>query len=89
MLLSVSAILVISIISLFGCVADSFNDTTILSGALLLNCELGNRSLENIERNRCGRRGLTQKHTDFTRADLVGFQLRHHFYSMFLGLKIV
>src|ERR1035441_9230139 len=83
MLLSVSVVSVVSIICFFGCVADSFNDTTILSGALLLNYEFGNRSLANIERNHCCRRCLTQKHTDFTRGNLAGFQLRRHFHSMF------
>src|ERR1017187_9931922 len=61
MLLSVSVISVVSIICFLGCVADSFNDTTILSGALLLDCEFGDRSLANIERNHCFRRHLTQK----------------------------
>jgi hypothetical protein len=60
---------------LFGCVVDSFNDTTILSGAFLLDREFGNRSLANIEQNHCRRRHLTQKHADFTRGDLAGFQL--------------
>ena len=73
----------------FGCVADSFNDTTILSVALLLNGELSNRSLANIEENRSRRRHLTQKHADFTRGDFAGFQLRHRFHSMFVRRKIV
>src|SRR5579863_9688946 len=60
MLLSVSVVSIGSIICVFGCVADSFNDTTILSGALLLNCELSGRSLVNIEQNHCHRRHLTQ-----------------------------
>jgi hypothetical protein len=67
----------------FGCVADSFNDTTILSVALLLNGELSNRSLANIEENRSRRRHLTQKHADFTRGDLAVFQFRQRFHSMF------
>jgi len=79
MLLSVSVISVVSIFCFPGCVADSFNDTTILSGALLLNCELSDRTLANIEQNRCCRRHLTQKHADFTRGDLAGFQFRHRF----------
>jgi hypothetical protein len=44
---------------LFGCVADSFNDTTILSGALLLDGKSGDRTIANIERNHCCRRYLT------------------------------
>jgi hypothetical protein len=67
----------------FGSVADSFNDTTILSVALLLNGELSGRSLANIEQNHCFRRHLTQKHADFTRGDLAVFQFRHRFHSMF------
>jgi hypothetical protein len=59
----------------FSCVADSFNDPTILSGTLLTNRELSNRSLENIDRNRCLRRGLTQKRADFMRGDLAYFDL--------------
>src|ERR1017187_8361173 len=82
MLLSVSVISVVSIICFLGCVADSFNDTTILSVALLLNGELSGRSLANIEQNHCHCRYLTQKHADFMRRDLAGFQLRHHFHSM-------
>src|ERR1700692_2208941 len=62
MLLRVSVISVASIICFLGCVADSFNDTTILSGALLLNCEFGNRSLANIDQNHCRRWHLTQNH---------------------------
>jgi hypothetical protein len=58
---------------LFGCVADSFNDPTILSDTLLANRKLSNRSLEKIERNHCRRRGLTQKRADFMRGDLAGF----------------
>jgi hypothetical protein len=68
---------------LFDRVVDSFNDTTILSGALLLNCEFGNRSLANIEQNHCYRRCLTQKRADITRGNLADFQPRHHFHSMF------
>jgi hypothetical protein len=58
-----------------GCVADSFNDPTILSSALLLDREFGDRHLEKIERNRCRRRCLTQKHADFMRGNLANFQL--------------
>src|SRR5208283_1784836 len=87
MLLSVSVISVVSIICFLGCVADSFNDPTILSGALLLDCEFGNRSLANIEQNHCHRRHLTQKHADFTRGDLACFQFRRRFHSMFAGQK--
>lgn len=57
-----------------GYVAESFNDTTILSGALLLNCELSGRSPANIEQNRCSRWRLTQKYPDFMRGDLAGFR---------------
>src|SRR6202142_2007047 len=83
MLLSVSVISVVSIICFPGCVADSFNDTTILSVALLLDGELSGRCLANIEQNHCCRRHLTQKHADFTRGDLAVFQFRHRFHSMF------
>ena len=83
MLLSVSVISVVSIICFPGCVADSFNDTTILSVALLFNVDLSGRSLANIEQNRCCRRHLTQKHADFTRGYLADFQFRHRFHSMF------
>src|ERR1017187_5351171 len=83
MLLSVSVISVVSIICFPGCVADAFNDTTILSGALLLNGQLSGRSLANIEQNHYRRRHLTQKHANFTRGDLAGFQFRHRFHSMF------
>jgi hypothetical protein len=83
LLLSVSVISVVSIFCFPGCVADSFNDTTILSGALLLDCELSGRSLANIEQNRHCRQHLTQNHADFTRGDLAGFQFRHRFHSMF------
>ena len=83
MLLSVSVISVVSIICFHGCVADSFNDTTILSDALLLNGKFSTRSPANIERNRCCRRHLTQKHADSTRGDLAGFQFRPRFHSMF------
>jgi hypothetical protein len=62
-------------ILLFGCVADSFNDPTILSSALLLICKLGDRGLANIEQNQCCRRCLTQKDVDFMRSDLADFQL--------------
>ena len=87
MLLSVSVVSTVSIICFLGCVADSFNDTTILSGALLLNCELTGRSLANIEQNHCHCRHLTQKHTDFTRGDLTVFKFRHRFHSMFARVK--
>src|ERR1017187_2104652 len=83
MLLSVSVISVVSIICFPSCVVDSFNDTTILSVALLLNGELSGRSLANIEQNRHCRRYLTQKHADFTRGDFAVFQFRHRFHSMF------
>ena len=68
---------------LFGCVVDSFNDTTILSGAFLLDCEFSYRCPANIEQNPRRRRCLTQKHVDFTRGDPVGSPLRRHFRSMF------
>jgi hypothetical protein len=68
-----------------GYVADSFNDATILSGALLPNCESGDRSPANIEQNRCSRRRLTQKRADFTQGDLADLQLRHRFHPMFAG----
>jgi hypothetical protein len=83
MLLSVSVISVVSIFYFPGCVADSFNDTTILSDALLLNGELSDRTIANIEQNHPCRRHLTQKHADFTRGDLAVFQFRHRFHSMF------
>ena len=73
----------------FGSVADSFNDTTILSGALLLDCEFGDRTIENIDLNHCHRRCLTQKRADSTRGNLADFQLRRYFHSMFAGRKIV
>src|SRR5208283_1096667 len=75
MFLSVSVISVVSIFYLLGCVADSFNDSTILSGALLPNGKVRARSAANIERNRCCRRCLTPKHADFARGDQAGFQL--------------
>jgi hypothetical protein len=87
MLLSVSVVSTVSIFCFLGCVADSFNDTTILSSALLLNCELSGRSLANIEQNHCHRRHLTQKHADFTRGDLAVFKLRRRFHSMFARVK--
>jgi hypothetical protein len=62
-------------ILLFGCVADSFNDPTILSGALLLICKLGDRGLANIEQNQCCLLCLTQKDADFMRSDFADFQL--------------
>src|ERR1022692_2417325 len=85
MLLSVSVISVVSIICFLGCVADSFNDTTILSFALLLNGELSGRSLANIEQNHCCRRHLTQKHADFTRGDLAVFSFGTVFIQCFQG----
>jgi len=88
MLFNVSVISVVSIFQFLGCVADSFNDTTILSGAHLLDCEFGNRSLAYIERNHYCRRHLTQKHAAFTRGDSATFQFRHRFHSMFSGQKL-
>src|ERR1019366_1521514 len=82
MLLSVSVISVVSIFCFPGCVADSFNDTTILPGALLLSCDLIDRTLANIEQTRRYRRRLTQKHAAFTQCDLADFQFPHHFHSM-------
>ena len=78
-----AAISVVSIFCFPGYVSDSSNNTTILSGALLLNCELSDRTLANIEQNRRCRRHLTQKHADFTPGDLASFQFRHRFHSMF------
>jgi hypothetical protein len=49
MLLSVSVISVVSIFA-FGCVADSFNDTTILSGALLPDGELTTEALQTLNK---------------------------------------
>ena len=89
MLLSVSVISVVSIICFPGCVADSFNDTTILSVALLLNGELSGRSLANIEQNHCCRRHLTQKHADFTRATWLFSSFDTIFIQCFQGDKKV
>ena len=36
-----------------SCVADSFTDTNILSGALLMKCKSCNQGLANIDQNRC------------------------------------
>ena len=57
----------------FGSVADSFNDTTILSGALLLKCKFSRRTIENIGRNHCHHRHLTQPCADFARGDPTDF----------------
>ena len=73
MLLSVAVVSVVSIICILSYVADSFNDTTILSGALLLDRGFSDRSLANIERNHCRRPCLTQKRADFTRGNLAAF----------------
>jgi hypothetical protein len=89
MLLSVSVVSVVSIFHFLGCVADSFNDATILSGALLPKCKSCNHGLVNIGRNRCCRRCLTQKYAGFMRGDSAGFQLWRHFRSMFAGRKII
>ena len=67
----------------FCCVADSFNNTTIISGAVSLDCEFCDRIPENIDQNRCCRRRLTQNHADFTRGEVADFQLWRCFCSMF------
>ena len=88
-LLSVSTVSVVSIICFLGCIADSFNDATILSGALFLDREFGDLSLANIKQKHCRRPCLTQKRADFTRDNLADFQLRPLFHSMFTRRKIV
>jgi hypothetical protein len=58
-----------------GCGVDSFNDTTILSVALLLNRKCGNCLLVNIEQNHRNCRCLTQKDADFMRGNQSDFQI--------------
>jgi hypothetical protein len=70
-----------------GCVADSFNDTTILSDAVLLDCKSFDRSLANIEQNCCCCQCLTQKRADFKRGDSAEFQLCTIFVQCFHGEK--